>query len=89
MALRIITIDGESWEVYPSGRVTVYGRDQFGLVFQRGTGPEHGRRFTRYAPVGSRSADASLVELSERELRELFRESQPAWTAPEASYGAR
>ena len=46
-------------------------------------------RFTRYAPVGSRSPDAALAELSDRELVELFRQSQPPWTAPEAAYGAR
>ena len=89
MARRTITVDGERWEVYPSGRVTVYSRDQLGLVFVQGTGPERRRRFTRYAPVGSRSPDASLAELSERQLARLFRESQPAWTAPEGAYGAR
>jgi len=85
----MIVIDGESWEVYPSGRETVYAKDQFGLVFRQGTGPAGRRRFTRYAPLGSRTPDAALAELSERRLIELFRESQPAWTAPEASYGAR
>ena len=89
MARRVIVVDGESWEVYPSGRVTVYGRDEFGLVFQQGTGPERRRRFTRYSPVGSRSPDAALAELSDRQLVELFRQSQPAWTAPESAYGAR
>jgi hypothetical protein len=89
MARRMIVVDGEPWEVYPSGRVTVYDKDQFGLVFQQGTGPARKRRFTRYAPVGSRSVDASLMAVPERRLLELFRESQPAWTAPEASYGVR
>jgi hypothetical protein len=89
MAQRRITVDGERWEVFPSGRVTVYGRDEFGLVFQQGTGPERRRRFTRYSPVGNRSPDAALAELSDRELVALFHESQPAWTAPEAAYGAR
>jgi hypothetical protein len=89
MARRTIVVDGERWEVYPSGRVTVYPRDQLGLVFVQGTGPERRRRFTRYAPVGNRSPDASLAELSERQLERLFRESQPAWTAPEGAYGAR
>jgi len=89
VARRTITVDGEVWEVAPSGRVTVYGKDEFGLVFQQGTGPDRRRRFTRYAPVGSRSTDASLAELSDRELTELFRQSQPAWTAPESAYGAR
>jgi hypothetical protein len=89
MARRTIVVDGETWEVYPSGRVTVYGRDEFGLVFQQGTGPARRRRFTRYAPVGSRSPDAALAELSDRQLTELLRHSQPAWTAPESAYGTR
>lgn len=89
MARRSIVADGETWEVAPSGRVTVYDRDQFSLVFEQGTGPERRRRFTRYSPMGNRSPDAALAELSERELVELFRQSQPAWTAPEGAYGAR
>ena len=89
MARRAIVVDGEPWEVYSSGRVTAYGKDEFGLVFQQGTGPARKRRFTRYAPVGSRSVDASLAALPERRLLDLFHESQPAWTAPEASYGVR
>ena len=75
--------------MYPSGRVTVYDKDQFGLVFEHGTGPDRKRRFTRYAPLGSRTPDASLRELSDRELSALFTQSQPAWTSPEGSYGAR
>ena len=50
---------------------------------------ESQRRFTRYSPVGNRSPDAALAEMSERELVQLFHESQPAWTAPEGAYGAR
>jgi hypothetical protein len=88
MARRRIAIDGETWEVLPSGRVTVYGRDQIGILFQLGTGPDRKRRFTRFAPVGSRGADAALAELSDARLIDLFRASQPAWTAPEAAYGA-
>lgn len=89
MARRAIVVDGERWEVYPSGRVTVYGRDQLGLLFESGSGPQRRRRVTRYAPVGHRSPDRALGELSERQLHDLFRQSQPAWTAPEAAYGAR
>ena len=89
MARREIVVDGGTWDVSPSGRVSVYGRDQFGIVFHQGTGPERRRRFTRFAPVGHRSLDAALAELSERELVQLFRQSQPAWTAPESAYGAR
>lgn len=86
MARRTITVDGEVWEVYPSGRVTVYERDEFGLVFEHGTGPERKRRVTRYSPLGARRRDASLAELSDAQLLELFRQSQPTWTAPEAGY---
>jgi len=88
MARRIITVDGARWEVYPSGRVTVYGRDQFGLLFEHGTGPQRRRRVTHYSPLGSRSPDRAFAELSDRELLELLRQSQPAWTAPEADYAA-
>lgn len=88
MPRRVLSVDGERWEVYPSGRVTVYGRDQFALIFEHGTGPERRRRVTRYTPLGARSADRAFQELAERELLELFRQSQPAWTAPEADYAA-
>jgi hypothetical protein len=89
VARRTIVVDGETWEVSPSGRVNVYGRDQFALVFQLGTGPHRKQRVTRYSPVGHRSPDRALAELSDRQLQDLFRQSQPAWTAPEAAYGAR
>lgn len=89
MARRTIVIDGERWEAYPSGRVTAYDRDEFGLVFENGEGPQRVRRVTRYAPLGARRWDAALAELSVRELESLFRESQPAWTSPEARYGRR
>jgi len=86
---RSIVVEGETWEVAPSGRVNVYGRDQFALVFQLGTGPQSKRRVTRYSPVGHRSPDRALAELSDAKMHDLFRQSQPAWTAPEAAYGAR
>jgi len=89
MAGRTIAVEGETWEVFPSGRVTVYDRDQFGVMFEQGTGPARRRRFTRFAPVGSRSPEAALAELSDGELVQLLHQSQPAWTAPEGSYGAR
>jgi len=89
MAGRTIAVDGERWEVAPAGRASVYNRDQFGIVFELGTGPDRKRRYTRFAPVGNRSPDAALAELSDKQLVELFRQSQPAWTAPEGSYGAR
>lgn len=86
MARRTITVDGERWEVYPSGRVTVYDRDEFGLVFEKGTGPQRVRRVVRYSPLGARRRDASLAQLPDSGLSELFRQSQPAWTSPDTAY---
>lgn len=88
MARRTVTVDGERWEVYPSGRVNVYGRDQLGLIFEHGAGPARHRRVTHFSPLGSRVPQQAFLELSERELGELFRQSQPAWTAPEVDYAA-
>ena len=89
MPRRTIAVDGATWEVYPAGRVTVYGRDQFGLIFEQGTGSQRRRRVTHFSPVGARSLDRAFAELSDRDLLELLRESQPSWTAPEVAYGAR
>jgi hypothetical protein len=86
MARRSIEIDGERWHVYPSGRVTVYERDEFGLVFEKGTGPSRIRRTVRYSPLASRRRDQALAELSDRRLIELYRHSQPSRTSPEAGY---
>jgi hypothetical protein len=86
MPTRSITIDGRTWSVYPSGRVTQYEHDEFGLVFVHGVGAEREVRVTRYSPQGARSREVSLAELSEEKLRELFRFSQPSFTSPEAGY---
>ena len=89
MARPTIVVDSQIWKVFPTGRITVYGKDEFGLLFELGTGPERKRRFTRYSPRGSKSIEASLAELTERQLLEFFRQSQPAWTSPESGYGVR
>ena len=34
-----IVVDNCIWKVYPTGRITVYGKDEFGLLFELGTGP--------------------------------------------------
>src|SRR5438093_5550356 len=49
LARPTIVVDGSIWKVYPTGRITVYGKDEFGLLFELGTGPERKRRFTRYS----------------------------------------
>jgi hypothetical protein len=86
MPRRIIEVDGEQWAVAVSGRVTQYVKDEFGLVFTRGVGPNREQRVVRYSPLGSKGREVSLGQLSDSELRELLAHSQPSWTAPEMGY---
>jgi hypothetical protein len=86
MPRRIIEVDGDQWEVAVSGRVTQYVKDEFGLVFTRGVGPNREQRVIRYSPRGSKGREVSLGELSDAELGELLAHSQPSWTAPEMGY---
>jgi hypothetical protein len=88
MPRRALLIDGNQWEVAPSGRVTQYTRDEFGVIFtRRGPTPVE-RRVARYSPLGTRSPEASLAELSEQQLRDLWSRSQPSRTSPETGYSA-
>jgi len=86
MPRRVIEVDGEQWEVAVSGRVTQYVKDEFGLVFTRGTGPQREQRVVRYSPLGAKSREVSLGQLSDQKLRDLLHYSQPSWTAPEMGY---
>ena len=86
MPSRTLVVDGRTWRVFPSGFVTQYDHDEFGLLFVSGTGDEREVRVTRYSPHGSRSREASLAELSDDRLRVLLQESQPSFTSPEAGY---
>ena len=86
MPQRPLTIDGSTWHVIPSGRVTQYDRDEFGLMFVKQDGKDRIVRVTRYSPQGSRSREESLAELSDADLRRLFAQSQPSATSPEAGY---
>jgi hypothetical protein len=86
MPARAITVDGRSWRAFPSGFVTQYDQDEFGIIFVHGTGGEREVRVTRYSPVGSRSREESLAEMSEADLVRLFEQSQPSFTSPEAGY---
>jgi hypothetical protein len=88
MPTRSLTVDGKSWQVFPSGRITQYDRDEFGLIFVHGTGPSRQVRVTRYSPLGARSREQSLLELNDAELTRLFGFSQPSDTSPEADYTA-
>lgn len=85
MPRRTITIEGQVWTVSPTGRVTQYNRDEFGVRFQvSGAGGEV--RVARFAPLGTRVPEEALAELSEFQLLELFGRSQPSWTSPETEY---
>lgn len=85
MARRILEVNGVSWGVAPSGRVTPYLRDEFGLTFTR-LDPVGERRFVRYSPRGAKSPDLALTQLSDADLRRLLSRSQPAWITPDAGY---
>lgn len=86
MPTRRITLAGKQWQVYPSGYVTQYDADEFGLIFVHGTADEREVRLTRYSPTGTRSRETSLAELTDADLERLFALSQPSETSPEAGY---
>ena len=86
MPTRTITADGKRWEVFPSGRVTQYDRDEFSLMFISRDGPKREVRVTRYSPQGARWRDQSIAELTTDDLARLFEMSQPSFTSPEAGY---
>jgi hypothetical protein len=83
---RRIHANGREWRVYPSGFVTQYAGDEFGLIFVADDGGHREVRVTRYAPMGVRSREQSLAELSDEALRALFVTSQPSARSPEAGY---
>lgn len=86
MPARRITIEGREWQVYPSGFLTPYVGDEFGLIFVAGTGDGREVRVTRYSPMLTRAREQSLAELADAELASLFRMSQPGDRSPEAGY---
>lgn len=86
MPRRIIEVNGQPWTVAASGRLTQYTKDEFGVVFSRGTGPGREQRVARYTPLGAKSRELSLGQLTDQELRDLLMHSQPSWTAPEMGY---
>ena len=86
MPTRRLDIDGRSWQVYPSGYITQYDADEFGLLFVHGTGDTREVRITRYSPAGARSREQSLADLPEHELKQLFTMSQSSVRSPEAGY---
>ena len=86
MPSRKIVIDGTTWDVLPSGFVTQYDADEFGVLFARRSGEGRELRVTRYRPGRTRAREQSLAECSEAQLRELFACSQPSERSPEGGY---
>jgi hypothetical protein len=86
MPARSLEVAGQRWDVYPSGHITKYTQDEYGLLFSRGEGKDREVRVSRYSPQGTRSREQAFAELSESQLREFFDQSQPSFTSPEAGY---
>ena len=86
MPARSLDVGGQKWEVYPSGYITQYTQDENGLLFSRGGGKDREVRVTRYSPQGTRSREQAFAELPDARLKELFEQSQPSFTSPEAGY---
>ncbi|HXY68628.1 MAG TPA: hypothetical protein VEH62_04210 [Gemmatimonadales bacterium] len=90
MIERRLTIDGREWKVSLAGRFTAYERDEFPLVFERTAADgTRERRLARFSPLGSRSRERALAELTDAELAELLGQSQESWTSPELGYVRR
>lgn len=86
MPARSLQVDGQKWDIHPSGYITQYTQDEYGLIFSRDAGSGREVRVTRYSPQGTRSREQSFAELSDSQLKELFEQSQPSFTSPEAGY---
>ena len=86
MPARKVEVSGQKWDVYPSGYITQYTQDEYGLLFSREVGGKREVRVTRYSPQGTRSRERAFLELTDAQLRELFEQSQPSFTSPEAGY---
>jgi hypothetical protein len=88
MPTRSINVDGRAWRVFPSGYITQYEHDEFGLLFVAGTGDSREVRVTRFSPQGTRSREQALAEMPDEDIRRLFAQSQPGETSPEAGYSS-
>jgi hypothetical protein len=84
----MLNVAGRTWRVFPSGRVTQYDRDEFALLFVSEVEGKRDVRVTRYSPIGNRSRERSLAEMSDADLTRLFESSQPGETSPEADYAS-
>lgn len=83
---RTIEVKGAEWRVSPTGRITQYGKDEFGLRFTRLLPAPVEERVVRYSPQLSKNRESALAQLSDVELAGLLKVSQPAWTTPDLGY---
>jgi hypothetical protein len=86
MSGRTFEVNGERWMVSSTGRLTQYGKDEFGLRFTRIAPEPRVERVARYSPQLSKNRESALAELSDMDLAGLLRVSQPSWTTPELGY---
>lgn len=86
MPARAFAVDGHEWTVAPSGRRTQYNRDEYSLVFTRGTGTDREERVMRYSPRATKNHEFSLRNIPDDQLRDLLKRAQPAWTTPDLGY---
>ena len=84
MQRRIVDAKGREWEVTLSGRRTHYVRDELSLEFRLIGGEE--RRYVRTSPRGAKLPELAWQELSDSQLGQLLRSSQPSWTSPDGGY---
>jgi len=83
---RTFDVNGERWEVSPTGRITQYGKDEFALRFIRESPGPTEERVVRYSPQRSKGRESALEQLSDAELGALLKVSQPSWTTPDSGY---
>ena len=83
---RIFEAHGERWAASPSGRTTQYEKDEFSVRFSRLPPSPPEERVARYSPLLAKDRETSLAQLTDQELVELLRFSQPSWTSAELGY---
>lgn len=86
MPERSFEVQGERWTAAATGRITQYGKDEFGIRFTRVAPGPREERVVRYSPQRSKNRESALAELSDSTLAQLLKVSQPSWTTPELGY---
>jgi len=86
MSGRTFESDGARWMVSSTGRITQYGKDEFGLRFTRVTPGPREERVVRYSPQLAKGRESALAQLSDAALASLLKVSQPSWTTPDSGY---